>query len=71
MMTKELAVHRHSKDLIEKKQVIKSHNFDEPVKLQSGHKAAIYSIDFSPCGNYLASGGFDRIISIWEMFPQG
>ena len=32
-----------------------------------GHKAAVYSLDFSPDGEYMASAGFDRQILIWKM----
>mmetsp|Transcript_49257 Transcript_49257/g.127050 ORF Transcript_49257/g.127050 Transcript_49257/m.127050 type:complete len:496 (-) Transcript_49257:770-2257(-) len=31
------------------------------------HKDPVYSIDFSPCGNFLASGSFDHKVHIWSM----
>ena len=33
----------------------------------TGHKAAVYKIEISPNGSYMASGGFDRQILIWKM----
>ena len=36
-----------------------------------GHKSEVYTTKFSPCGNYLASGGNDRQIFLWDIFdPQ-
>ena len=32
-----------------------------------GHKAAVYSLDYSHDGEYMASAGFDRQILIWKM----
>ena len=40
-------------------------------QLHNGHADAIYSLDFSPCHRFLASGGFDRQIVLWEMDPKG
>ncbi|KAI8836990.1 WD40-repeat-containing domain protein [Chytriomyces cf. hyalinus JEL632] len=31
-----------------------------------GHSGAIYAIQYSPCGKYIATGSFDKSIRIWE-----
>ena len=35
-----------------------------------GHKGEIYTLQFSPDGEYLASAGHDRLIYFWEVFPS-
>jgi len=35
----------------------------------TGHLSEIYSLKFSPDGQYLASAGNDRLIYFWEVFP--
>ena len=37
------------------------------MRVFSGNTAGIYSLAFSPNGKYLASGGEDRIIRIWDI----
>lgn len=34
----------------------------------SGHEGEIYCAKFSPCGDFLASAGFDKIINVWDVF---
>jgi len=37
----------------------------------NGHQGEIYCTKFSPCGDFLASAGHDRLINIWDVFnPQ-
>ncbi|KAI9343244.1 WD40-repeat-containing domain protein [Obelidium mucronatum] len=31
-----------------------------------GHTGAIYAIQFSPCGKFVATGSFDKTVRIWE-----
>lgn len=38
-----------------------------PRKPLKGHTGAIYSVDFSPCGSFVASSSFDRTIRIWAI----
>ena len=35
-----------------------------------GHEGEIYSVEFSDCGDYLASAGHDRKIMIWKVFDK-
>jgi len=41
-----------------------------PIMLLTGHQAEVYSIDFSPCGQYLASGSFDKSVFLWKIFGE-
>jgi len=34
----------------------------------SGHQGEVYCTKFSPCGDYLASAGFDKLINVWDVF---
>jgi WD40 repeat protein len=40
----------------------------QPVEMaiQTGHSGSIYAIEYSPDGKFLVSGGFDRLIKIWD-----
>eukprot|EP00736_Rhodelphis_marinus_P013453 Rmarinus@m.16460 len=35
-----------------------------------GHQGPVSSVQFSPCGRHLASGGFDKTIRIWSIEKQ-
>ncbi|KAI3907640.1 hypothetical protein MKW98_016284, partial [Papaver atlanticum] len=58
--------------------LLASASFDSPIKLWDvelrrviyifdGHREPIYSVAFSPNGEYLASGSLDRSLHIWLM----
>ncbi|PRP73304.1 hypothetical protein PROFUN_16878, partial [Planoprotostelium fungivorum] len=31
-----------------------------------GHNAAVYAVNFSPCGKYISSGSFDKSVRLWD-----
>jgi WD40 repeat protein len=42
----------------------------KPFRILAGHKGAVYCVAFSPDSSFLASGGEDGMIRIWEV-PSG
>eukprot|EP01083_Nonionella_stella_P096494 271296_1 len=36
-----------------------------------GHAGAIYSADFSPCGQFVATGSLDKTVRLWDMENSG
>jgi len=34
--------------------------------LQNGHIGRVYVVEFSPDGRFLATGGFDRLVKVWD-----
>ena len=45
-------------------------NLHAPIMQLSGHSSEIYSLKFSPDGQSLASGSFDRLIYLWRVFGE-
>lgn len=43
-------------------------NLQAPIMLLTGHEGEIYSAKFSPDGTYLVSGGFDRLLYLWNTY---
>jgi len=41
-----------------------------PIMLLTGHSGAVYSSKFSPDGKHVVSGGFDKVLLIWETFGE-
>jgi len=41
--------------------------YREVFKIKEEHSKTIRCLEFSPDGKYLASGGFDSLIVIWEL----
>ena len=35
-----------------------------------GHSGAVYTVQFSPCGQYIASGSFDKTVRVWGFENQ-
>lgn len=66
-------------------QILASASYDDTIKLYiddpsddwypfatlTGHQSTVWSISFSPCGNYLASGSDDKTIRIWKRSSGG
>ena len=38
------------------------------LQLAGGHQGQIYCAKFSPCGDFLASAGHDKLINVWDVF---
>lgn len=41
-----------------------------PIMLLTGHKAEIFSVEFSPSGKHIASGSFDKTIMLWNTYGE-
>mmetsp|Transcript_7443 Transcript_7443/g.12576 ORF Transcript_7443/g.12576 Transcript_7443/m.12576 type:complete len:156 (+) Transcript_7443:109-576(+) len=37
----------------------------------NAHESAVNSVAFSPCRQFIASGGFDRQIFVWKLWEEG
>ncbi|CAH1115958.1 unnamed protein product [Phaedon cochleariae] len=45
-------------------------NLFAPIMVLEGHEGEIFSVDFHPEGQYMASSGFDRKIFIWSVYGE-
>ncbi|KAK4190163.1 WD40-repeat-containing domain protein [Podospora australis] len=46
--------------------IFDARNFDKAQNIQKGHVAAVMDVEFSPTGEELVSGSYDRTIRIWR-----
>jgi Prp8 binding protein len=47
---------------------LRTSSLKSPTMLLTGHKGAVYSLDFDPTGNFLASASFDRHVFLWSVY---
>ncbi|XP_018334206.1 U5 small nuclear ribonucleoprotein 40 kDa protein [Agrilus planipennis] len=45
-------------------------NLFSPIMLLEGHEGEIFTVEFHPEGQYLASSGFDRKIFLWNVYGE-
>uniref|UniRef100_A0A7S2XUZ9 Anaphase-promoting complex subunit 4 WD40 domain-containing protein n=1 Tax=Fibrocapsa japonica TaxID=94617 RepID=A0A7S2XUZ9_9STRA len=45
-------------------------NLMSPTMMLTGHQAAVYSLQFDPSGQNLASGSFDKTIMLWSVYGE-
>ena len=38
----------------------------KPLKRMTGHQQLVNQVEFSPCGQYIASASFDKSIKLWD-----
>ncbi|XP_026473601.1 U5 small nuclear ribonucleoprotein 40 kDa protein isoform X1 [Ctenocephalides felis] len=50
--------------------VVRTSKLFAPIMLLEGHQGDVFSADFHPDGEYLASTGFDRQIYIWSVYGE-
>lgn len=51
-------------------QITRTSNLFAPIMLLEGHEGDIFTMDFHPEGQYLASSGFDRRIFMWSVYGE-
>ncbi|KAI9327052.1 CG3436-like protein [Obelidium mucronatum] len=52
------------------KQVQRTSGLTAPIMLLTGHQSEVFSTKFSPDGQHLASGSFDRLIYLWDTYGE-
>jgi len=45
-------------------------NMEAPIMLLSGHSGEVYTGQFHPSGNLLASAGYERLIYLWNVYGE-
>jgi len=53
---------------VDKLGIKRTSNLQAPIMQLTGHGAEVYSMKFSPDGQTLASGSFDKLIFLWKTF---
>ncbi|TQB68860.1 hypothetical protein MPDQ_002662 [Monascus purpureus] len=48
--------------------VPRTSRLDAPIMQLTGHSAEVYSVQFDPTGQHIASGSFDRTILLWNAY---
>lgn len=67
----DMAIINKNKQLQSMQQNIpRTSNLFAPIMLLEGHEGDIFSLDFHPEGQYLASSGFDRKILLWSVYGE-
>ncbi|KAJ3027329.1 UNVERIFIED_CONTAM: hypothetical protein HDU68_004027 [Siphonaria sp. JEL0065] len=52
------------------RQVQRTSSLAAPIMLLTGHQSEVFSAKFSPDGQHLASGSFDRLIYLWDTYGE-
>ncbi|KAI4456008.1 u5 small nuclear ribonucleoprotein 40 kda protein [Holotrichia oblita] len=65
----EIAVSSNKKALVQS-DVQRTSNLFSPIMLLEGHEGDIFTLEFHPEGQYLASSGFDRRIFLWSVYGE-
>ena len=55
---------------VTKEGIKRTSNLQAPIMQLIGHGAEVYSMKFSPDGQSLASGAFDKLVYLWRTFGE-
>ncbi|XP_022916662.1 U5 small nuclear ribonucleoprotein 40 kDa protein [Onthophagus taurus] len=66
----ELAVTNSKNKALVQTSVQRTSNLFSPIMLLEGHEGDVFSVEFHPEGQYLASSGFDRKILVWSVYGE-
>ncbi|KAG1666813.1 hypothetical protein FOA52_011654 [Chlamydomonas sp. UWO 241] len=55
---------------VTKEGIKRTSNLQAPIMQLSGHGAEVFSLNFSPDGLSIASGGFDKLVYLWRTFGE-
>ncbi|KRT79310.1 translation initiation factor eIF2A, partial [Oryctes borbonicus] len=60
----------NTKKAVVQSNVQRTSNLFSPIMLLEGHEGDIFTLEFHPEGQYLASSGFDRRIFLWSVYGE-